>query len=61
MPFSFPTSNLTVGQTSTQNGRQYAYAGNNVWELVAAGVVAARAGQAAMRWVIGRAIVNAFG
>ena len=35
MPFSFPAS-PTVGQTSTQNGRQYVYAGNNTWELVAA-------------------------
>jgi hypothetical protein len=35
MPFSFPAS-PTVGATSTQNGRQYVYAGNNVWELVAA-------------------------
>ena len=35
MPFSFPSS-PTVGQTSTQNGRQYVYVGNNVWELVAA-------------------------
>ena len=35
MPFSFPAS-PTVGQTSTQNGREYRYAGNNVWELVAA-------------------------
>jgi hypothetical protein len=58
MPFSFPTINLTVGQTSTQNGRQYAYAGNNVWELVAAGVVAARAGQAAMRCCIERVCIT---
>jgi hypothetical protein len=35
MPLSFPGS-PTVGQTSTQNGRQYVYAGNNTWELVAA-------------------------
>ena len=35
MPLSFPAS-PTVGQTSTQNGRQYVYAGNNTWELVAA-------------------------
>ena len=35
MPFSFPAS-PTVGQTSTQNGRQYVYAGSNTWELVAA-------------------------
>jgi hypothetical protein len=35
MPFSFPSS-PSVGATSTQNGRQYVYAGNNVWELVAA-------------------------
>ena len=32
---SFPAS-PTVGQTSTQNGREYRYAGNNTWELVAA-------------------------
>lgn len=32
MPLSFPSS-PTVGQTSTQNGRSYTYAGNNVWEL----------------------------
>jgi hypothetical protein len=37
MPFSFPAS-PSVGATSTQNGRQYVYAGNNVWELVAASV-----------------------
>ena len=36
MPFSFPASPTAVGQTSTQNGRQYVYAGNNTWELVAA-------------------------
>ena len=37
MPFSFPTSpSPTVGQTSTQNGRSYTYAGNNVWELTPA-------------------------
>lgn len=35
MPFSFP-SNPSVGATSTQNGREYRYAGNNTWELVAA-------------------------
>jgi hypothetical protein len=35
MPFSFPAS-PSVGATSTQNGREYRYAGNNVWELVAA-------------------------
>lgn len=35
MPFSFP-SNPSVGATSTQNGRDYRYAGNNTWELVAA-------------------------
>ena len=35
MPFSFPSS-PTVGQTSTQNGRSYTYAGNNVWELTPA-------------------------
>ena len=34
MPFSFPSS-PSVGQQSTQNGRTYSYAGNNVWELVA--------------------------
>jgi hypothetical protein len=32
MPFSFP-SNPTIGQTSTQNGRSYTYAGGSVWEL----------------------------
>lgn len=32
MPLSFP-SNPSVGATSTQNGRQYVYRGNNVWEL----------------------------
>jgi hypothetical protein len=32
MPFSFPSS-PTVGQTSTQNGRSYTYAGGSVWEL----------------------------
>ena len=32
MPFSFPSS-PSVGATSTQNGRTYTYAGNNVWEL----------------------------
>lgn len=37
MPLSFPTSpSPTVGQTSTQNGRSYTYAGNNVWELTPA-------------------------
>ena len=35
MPFSFPSS-PTVGQTSTQNGRSYTYAGSNVWELTPA-------------------------
>jgi hypothetical protein len=35
MPFSFPAS-PAVGATSTQNGRDYRYAGNNTWELVAA-------------------------
>jgi hypothetical protein len=35
MPFSFPAS-PAVGATSTQNGREYRYAGNNTWELVAA-------------------------
>jgi hypothetical protein len=35
MPFSFPPS-PTVGQTSTQNGRSYTYAGGNVWELTPA-------------------------
>jgi hypothetical protein len=35
MPFSFPAS-PTVGATSTQNGREYRYAGSNTWELVAA-------------------------
>jgi hypothetical protein len=35
MPLSFPSS-PTVGQTSTQNGRQYVYAGNNAWQLVPA-------------------------
>jgi hypothetical protein len=34
MPFSFPSA--TIGQTSTQNGRSYTYAGNNVWELTPA-------------------------
>jgi hypothetical protein len=34
MPFSFPAS-PSVGQTSTQNSRQYVYVGNNAWELVA--------------------------
>jgi len=34
MALSFPAS-PSVGATSTQNGRQYVYAGNNVWELVA--------------------------
>jgi len=34
MPFSFPSS-PAVGATSTQNGRQYVYAGNNVWQLAA--------------------------
>jgi predicted phage tail protein len=33
MPFSFPAA--SVGDTSTQNGRQYRYVGGNVWELVA--------------------------
>jgi hypothetical protein len=32
-----------------------------VTAALAAGVIAARAGQAAIRWAIGRAIVNAFG
>lgn len=36
MPFSFPSS-PSVGATSTQNGRTYTYAGNNVWELAASG------------------------
>jgi hypothetical protein len=36
MPFSFPSS-PSVGATSTQNGRSYTYAGNNVWELAASG------------------------
>ncbi len=36
MPFSFPAS-PAVGATSTQNGREYRYAGNNAWELVATG------------------------
>jgi hypothetical protein len=35
MPFSFPSS-PAIGATSTQNGRQYVYAGNNSWELVIA-------------------------
>jgi hypothetical protein len=35
VPFSFPAS-PSVGATSTQNGRQYVYAGNNAWELAAA-------------------------
>jgi|688.fasta_scaffold23539_9 hypothetical protein len=35
MPFSFPSS-PTVGQTSTQNGRSYTYAGGSVWELTPA-------------------------
>ena len=35
MPFSFPSS-PSVGATSTQNGRSYTYAGNNVWELTPA-------------------------
>jgi hypothetical protein len=35
MPLSFPAS-PAIGATSTQNGRQYVYAGNNAWELVAA-------------------------
>ena len=35
MPFSFPSS-PSVGQTSTQNGRSYTYAGNGVWELTPA-------------------------
>ena len=35
MPFSFPSS-PSVGQTSQQNSREYRYAGNTVWELVAA-------------------------
>jgi hypothetical protein len=35
MPLSFPAS-PTVGQQSTQNGRTYTYAGNNVWELTPA-------------------------
>lgn len=33
MPFSFPSSPTTGQTTSTQNGRKYRYAGNNVWEL----------------------------
>ena len=37
MPFSFPSSpSPSVGATSTQNGRSYTYAGNNVWELTPA-------------------------
>jgi len=32
MALSFPSS-PTTGQQSTQNGRVYSYAGNNVWEL----------------------------
>jgi hypothetical protein len=36
MPFSFPAS-PSVGATSQQNGREYRYAGNNVWELVGGG------------------------
>jgi hypothetical protein len=35
MPFSFPAS-PALNATSTQNGREYRYAGNNTWELVAA-------------------------
>jgi len=35
MPFSFP-SNPSIGALSTQNSREYRYAGNNTWELVAA-------------------------
>jgi hypothetical protein len=35
MPFSFPGS-PALNATSTQNGREYRYAGSNVWELVAA-------------------------
>jgi hypothetical protein len=35
MPFSFPAS-PALNATSTQNGREYRYAGGNVWELVAA-------------------------
>ncbi len=33
MPFSFPTSGLTNGQQSTQNGRVYQWTGS-AWELV---------------------------
>jgi hypothetical protein len=32
-----------------------------VTAALAAGVIAARAGQAAMRWAIGRVIINTFG
>jgi len=40
MPFSFPTSGLTNGQQSTQNGRVYAWnASVSAWELVAAGSI----------------------
>jgi hypothetical protein len=35
MPFSFP-QNPSIGALSTQNSREYRYAGNNTWELVAA-------------------------
>lgn len=35
MPFSFP-QNPSLGDLSTQNGRQFRYAGNSTWELVAA-------------------------
>jgi hypothetical protein len=35
MPFAFP-SNPSAGALSTQNSREYRYAGNNTWELVAA-------------------------
>jgi hypothetical protein len=35
MPFSFP-ANPSIGALSTQNSREYRYAGNNTWELVAA-------------------------
>jgi hypothetical protein len=40
MPFSFPTSGLTNGQQSTQNGRVYSWnATVSAWELVAAGSI----------------------
>jgi hypothetical protein len=32
MPFSFPTSGLTNGQQSTQNGRVYQWTGS-AWEI----------------------------